>query len=105
MKRLYSDQYIKNPGRKARKGQTVLPLRGLFLAAERVAVFSISKPGKTKDNCHLLTWIYHLSTANPFSTPEGRTKFAANMKARWVARKAGKPAAKVGKPAKKAKRR
>lgn len=34
-------------------------------------------------------------------TPEGRAKLAANMKARWAARKAGKPAAKVGKPAKK----
>jgi len=34
-------------------------------------------------------------------TPEGREKLAANMKARWAARKAGKPAAKVGKPAKK----
>jgi hypothetical protein len=34
-------------------------------------------------------------------TPEGRAKLAANMKARWAARKAGKPAVKVGKPAKK----
>ncbi len=34
-------------------------------------------------------------------TPEGRAKLAANMKARWAARKAGKPAAKVGKAAKK----
>lgn len=34
-------------------------------------------------------------------TPEGRAKLAANMKARWAARKAGKPAGKVGKPAKK----
>ena len=34
-------------------------------------------------------------------TPEGRAKLAANMKARWAARKAGKPAAKVVKPAKK----
>ena len=34
-------------------------------------------------------------------TPEGRAKLAANMKARWAARKAGKPAAKAGKPAKK----
>ena len=34
-------------------------------------------------------------------TPEGRAKLAANMKARWAARKAGKPAAKTGKPAKK----
>jgi len=34
-------------------------------------------------------------------SPEGRAKLAANMKARWAARKAGKPAAKVGKPAKK----
>ena len=32
-------------------------------------------------------------------TPEGRAKLAANMKARWAARKAGKPAAKVGKSA------
>ncbi len=30
-------------------------------------------------------------------TPAGRAKLAANMKARWAARKAGKPAAKVGK--------
>ena len=35
-------------------------------------------------------------------TPAGRAKLAANMKARWAARKAGKPAAKVGRPAKKA---
>ncbi|MEI8310150.1 MAG: hypothetical protein WCH98_05280 [Verrucomicrobiota bacterium] len=35
-------------------------------------------------------------------TPEGRAKLAANMKARWAARKAGKPASKIGKPAKKA---
>ena len=34
-------------------------------------------------------------------TPAGRAKLAANMKARWAARKAGKPSAKVGKPAKK----
>ena len=34
-------------------------------------------------------------------TPEGRAKLAANMKARWAAKRAGKPAAKVGKPAKK----
>ena len=34
-------------------------------------------------------------------TPEGRAKLAANMKARWAARKAAKPAAKVAKPAKK----
>ena len=34
-------------------------------------------------------------------TPEGRAKLAANMKARWAAKKAGKPSAKVGKPAKK----
>jgi len=37
-------------------------------------------------------------------TPEGRAKLAANMKARWAARKAGKPAAKAGKPAKKLKK-
>jgi len=35
-------------------------------------------------------------------TPEGRAKLAANMKARWAERKAGKSAAKVGKPSKKA---
>ena len=34
-------------------------------------------------------------------TPAGRAKLAANMKALWAARKAGKPAAKVGNPAKK----
>ena len=34
-------------------------------------------------------------------TPEGRARLAANMKARWAARKAGKSAAKVGKPSKK----
>jgi hypothetical protein len=34
-------------------------------------------------------------------TPEGRAKLAANMKARWAAKRAGKPAAKVGKFAKK----
>ncbi len=33
-------------------------------------------------------------------TPEGRARLAANMKARWAAKRAGKPAAKVGKPAK-----
>jgi hypothetical protein len=34
-------------------------------------------------------------------TPEGRAKLAANMKARWAARRAGKPAAKVSRSAKK----
>ena len=34
-------------------------------------------------------------------TAAGRAKLAANMKARWAARRAGKSAAKVGKPAKK----
>jgi len=34
-------------------------------------------------------------------SPEGRAKLAANMKARWAAKRAGKPAAKIGKPAKK----
>ena len=34
-------------------------------------------------------------------TPEGRAKLAANMKARWAARRAGKPAANVGRSAKK----
>ena len=34
-------------------------------------------------------------------TPEGRAKLAASMKARWAARKDGKPAAKVGRSAKK----
>ena len=34
-------------------------------------------------------------------TPEGRAKLAANMKARWAAKKAGKPAANVGRSAKK----
>ena len=34
-------------------------------------------------------------------TAEGRAKLAANMKARWAARKAGKPGAKVGRAAKK----
>ena len=34
-------------------------------------------------------------------SPEGRARLAANMKARWAARKAGKPAAKAAKPAKK----
>ena len=33
-------------------------------------------------------------------TPEGRAKLAANMKARWAARKAGKPSAKVGRSVK-----
>ncbi len=37
-------------------------------------------------------------------TPEGRAKLAANMKARWASRKAGKPAAKVGKAAKKSRK-
>lgn len=34
-------------------------------------------------------------------TPEGRAKLAANMKARWAARKAGKPSANVGRSVKK----
>lgn len=34
-------------------------------------------------------------------SPEGRARLAANMKARWAARKAAKPEAKAGKPAKK----
>jgi hypothetical protein len=35
-------------------------------------------------------------------TPEGRAKLAANMKARWAAKRAGKSAPNVGNPAKKA---
>jgi hypothetical protein len=34
-------------------------------------------------------------------TPKGRARLAANMKALWAARRAGKPGIKIGKPAKK----
>ena len=48
---------------------------------------SASKPAKTKKKSGL--------------TPAGRAKLAANMKARWADKRAGKPATKGGKPAKK----
>ncbi|MEI6493915.1 MAG: hypothetical protein WCO94_15305 [Verrucomicrobiota bacterium] len=74
------------PGRYAVKGATKSASKPAAAAAP-VAV-KAAKPVKAKKRKSGLT-------------PEGRAKLAANMKARWAARKAGKPAAKVGKPAKK----
>ena len=67
------------PGRYAVKGTKAV-------AAAKPA--KASKPAKAKRKSGL--------------TPEGRAKLAANMKARWAARKAGKPAKKGAKLSKKA---
>jgi hypothetical protein len=72
-----------SPGRFARKGAE----KSSAMAKPAKAPKPAKKPRKAKKKSGL--------------TPEGRAKLAANMKARWAARKAGKPAAKVGKPAKK----
>jgi len=58
------------PGRFARKG-----------ASKPTAAAPVAKPAKVKKKKGGIT-------------PEGRAKLAANMKARWAARKAGKPAKK-----------
>ena len=73
------------PGRYAILGSRPVPASDKPAA---VAPKAAKKPAKSKKRKSGLT-------------PEGRAKLAANMKARWAARKAGKPAAKVGKPAKK----
>ena len=73
------------PGRYAVKGAAKpasKPATAVAPAAGKAA-----KPAKAKKKSGL--------------TPKGRAKLAASMKARWAARKAGKPAAKVGKAAKK----
>ena len=72
------------PGRYAVKGATKSASKPAAVAPVAVKA---AKPAKAKQKRGL--------------TPEGRAKLAANMKARWAARKAGMPAAKVGKPAKK----
>ena len=72
------------PGRYAVKGATKSTSKPAALAP---AAVKVAKTAKVKKKSGL--------------TPEGRAKLAANMKARWAARKAGKPAAKVSKPAKK----
>lgn len=72
------------PGRYAVKGAAKPATKPTAVAP---AAVKAAKPAKAKKKGGL--------------TPEGRAKLAANMKARWAARKAGKPAAKVGKAAKK----
>ena len=74
------------PGRYAVKGAKKSASKPAAVAPVAVTA-KAAKPAKAKKKSGL--------------TPEGRAKLAANMKARWAARKAGKPAAKVGKPAKK----
>jgi Spy/CpxP family protein refolding chaperone len=73
------------PGRYAVKGATKSASKPAAVAP--VAVKAV-KPAKAKKKSGL--------------TPEGRAKLAANMKARWAARKAGKPAKKGFKLPKKA---
>ena len=72
------------PGRYAVKGAAKPASKP---AAVAPAAVKAAKPAKAKKKGGL--------------TPEGRAKLAANRKARWAARKAGKPAATVGKAAKK----
>lgn len=72
------------PGRYAVKGAAKPATKPTAVAP---AAVKAAKPAKAKKKGGL--------------TPEGRAKLAANMKARWAARKAGKPATKVGKAAKK----
>ena len=72
------------PGRYAVKGAAKPASKPAEVAP---AAVKAAKPAKAKKKGGL--------------TPEGRAKLAANMKARWAARKAGKPATKVGKAAKK----
>lgn len=74
------------PGRYAIKG-TMKSASNPAAVAPVAVTTKAAKPAKAKKKSGL--------------TPEGRAKLAANMKARWAARKASKPAAKVGKPAKK----
>ena len=73
------------PGRYAVKGATKSAFKPAAVAPVAVKA---AKPAKSKKRKGGLT-------------PEGRAKLAANMKARWAARKAWKPATKVGKSAKK----
>jgi len=73
------------PGRYAVKGATKSASKPAPVAPVSVKT---AKPAKSKKRKSGLT-------------PEGRAKLAANMKARWAAKRAVKPAAKVGKPAKK----
>ena len=75
------------PGRYAIKGATKSASKPAAVAPVAVTVKAAKPAKKAKKKSGL--------------TPEGRAKLAANMKARWAARKAGKPAAKAGKPAKK----
>jgi len=74
------------PGRYAVKGTAKSASTSAAVAPAVVAV-KAAKPAKAKKKSGL--------------TAAGRAKLAANMRARWAARRAGKPAAKVGKPAKK----
>ena len=68
------------PGRYAVKGAAKPAAKPTVVAPVAVKA---AKPAKAKKKGGL--------------TPEGRAKLAANMKARWAARKAGKPAAKIAK--------
>ncbi|MEI6492594.1 MAG: hypothetical protein WCO94_08605 [Verrucomicrobiota bacterium] len=73
------------PGRYAVKGAKKSAAKPAAAAPVAAARKKTSKPAKKKGGI----------------TPEGRAKLAANMKARWAARKAGKPAKKGFKLAKK----
>ena len=76
------------PGRYAVKGAKKSATKPAAVVSAAKAAPVAKQPAKTKKRKNGLT-------------PEGRAKLAANMKARWAARKAGKPAAKAVKPAKK----
>lgn len=73
------------PGRYAVKGAKKSADKPSAAASAAAAPKKVAKPAKKKTGI----------------TPEGRAKLAANMKARWAARKAGKPAKKGFKLSKK----
>jgi hypothetical protein len=76
------------PGRYAVKGAKKSADKPAVAAPVAKPVKAGKKPAKAKKRKSGLT-------------PEGRAKLAANMKARWAARRAGKPTGKVGRSAKK----
>ena len=73
------------PGRYAVKGAKKAADKPAVAAPVAKPVKAAKKPVKSKKKSGGLT-------------PEGRAKLAASMKARWAAKKAGKPAVKSGKP-------
>jgi len=72
--------------KRSRKAKATKPAKRKKRSKNAKATKAAKKPAKAKKKSGI--------------TPEGRARLAANMKARWAARKAGKPAARVGKPAK-----